>query len=220
MSAGRARAMEGALGRLTAAAGASQAADLKRSGEQMRGKADSVQRALPPSSSNEDFMDRDDGPPVDKRRRKGDASPAEASTEVLDGSKRPPRPIRTTEAAPIRTGQQDQTGEGEVTLRRCLHLLQFGDKDLTERPAHIMQELVPTQLFAERPKQKRTASKWGSDTVRADRWANSGGVSGAHDYFPDGQSIGARGVRKRYGRIVRATLPCVNRQPQTPLLLC
>ena len=70
------------MGRLTAAAGANQAEDLKRSGEQMRGKADSVQRALPPSSSNEDFMDRDDGPPVDKRRRKGDASPAEASTEV------------------------------------------------------------------------------------------------------------------------------------------
>jgi hypothetical protein len=193
----------------------------KRSAEEMVTSGGSsgaaVTKPLPPSSSNEDFMDMERNDSIDgKRRRVGSASPAQASTEVADGSKRPSRPIRTTEAAPIR-GQADE-GEGEVTLRRCLHLLQFGDQELTERPAHILQELVPTQLFAERPKQKRTASKWGGETVRADRWANSGGVSGAHDYFPDGQSIGALGVRKRYGRIVRATLPCVSPKPRNAAL--
>ena len=181
----------------------------KRSGKRMASPVGaSGAAALPPSSSNEDFMDMENNGSADaKRRRFGAASPAEESAGVKDGSKRPSRPIRTTEAAPIRgTGEE---GEGEVTLLRCLHLLQFGDKELMERPAHIMQEVVPTQLFTERPKQKRTASKWGGETMRADRWANSGGVSGAHDYFPEGQSKGAVGVRKRYGRIVRATLPCV-----------
>jgi hypothetical protein len=180
----------------------------KRSAKQLEDEAEnSEEHHLLPSSSTEDFMDTDQMSPAEKRRRVGDASLAEASTEVLDGSKRPARPIRTTEAAPVRTGQLEQGGEGEVTLRRCLHLLQFGDKELTERPAHITDELVHTQLFAERPKQKRTASKWGDDGIRADRWANSGGVSGAHDYFPDGKTSGKLGVRKRYGRIVRATLP-------------
>jgi hypothetical protein len=182
--------------------------------------------SLLPSSSNEDSMDRDDEPSANKRRRMVDASPAEASTEVVDGCKRSPNPIHTTRAATIRTGQQDGSGEGEVTLRRCLHLLQFGDKDLTERPARIMQEHVPMLLFAERPKQKRTASKWGSAVQQADRWVNSRAL----DYFPDGQNVGARGVRKRYGRIVRGkyarnsaerrqTLPCVNFQPHCSLLL-
>ena len=164
----------------------------KRSAEQPLHRVDSAQRPLLlSSSSTEDFMDTDQmSPSVDKRRRLGDAVFAEASTQVVDGSKRPARPIRTTEAAPIPTGQHGQCGEGEVTLRRCLHLLQFGGKELKERPAHITEELVHTQLFVERPKQKRTASKWGDDGLRADRWANSGGVSGAHDFFPDGKSSG------------------------------
>jgi hypothetical protein len=179
-----------------------------RSAKQLENEAESsVEHQLLPSSSTEDFMDTDQRSPAEKRRRVGDASPTDASTKVLDGSKRPARPIRTTEAAPVRTGQLEEGGEGEVTLRRCLHLLQFGDKELTERPAHIIEELVHTQLFAERPKQKRTANKWGDEGIRADRWANSGGVSGAHDYFPDGKTSGKLGVRKRYGRIVRATLP-------------
>ena len=179
----------------------------KRSAEQLQGKGSTGAQELTPSSSTEDFMDKAQMSPTEKRRRVGEASPAEASTEVVDGSKRPARPIRTTEAAPVRTGQHDGSGEGEVTLRRCLHLLQFGDKDLTERPANIEEELVPTQLYAEHPKQKRTANKWGDEGIRPDRWANSGGVSGAHDYFPDGKTAGKVGVRKRYGRIVRANLP-------------
>ena len=122
-----------------------------------------------------------------------------------DGSKRPTQPIRTTEAAPITNN--DEVREGEITLRRCLYLLQHGDPDLTERPAHLMERSIPTQLFAETPKQKRTVNRWGGQTGRPDRWANSGGVSGAHDYFPDGQKPGAFGVRKRYGRVTRPQLP-------------
>ena len=179
------------------------------------GKAQRLE--LHPSSSSEDFMEcltpsnDDTAAPVRKRRRV--ASKAAASTKVLDGSQRPACPIRTTEAAPAQargSGQESAGSEGEVTLRRCLHLLQFRDQDLSARPARILQEIVPAQLFAEWPKKKRAVSKVGGDEVmRADRWANSGGVSAAHDYFPDGQSPGALGVRKRYGRIVRASLPCV-----------
>ena len=162
--------------------------------------------SLTSSDSAEDFS----AGGIQKRRR---TSHSDLPKAEIDGSKRPAQPIRTTEAAPIRCGSQEDQPEGEVTLVRCLHLLRHGDKDLRERPANILQELVPTQLFAETPKQKRTASRWGSDTVKADRWANSGGVSGSHDYFPGAQAPGEYGVRKRYGRIVRATLPYAPRPP-------
>ena len=115
-------------------------------------------------------------------------------------------------AAPSR-----QDAAAEVTLQVCLHLLQNNDSNLQERPAHISEEVDPYLLFLESPKQKRTAAKWGGVAGRIDRWANSGGVSGAHDYFPSGSTgLDASGVRKRYGRIVRQGMPCA--PPPPPLL--
>ena len=100
---------------------------------------------------------------------------------------------------------------GEITLEKCLQLLLTRSPQLQERPAHLNDLDAPYALFMEAPKQKRTASKWGAavgaGANRADRWANSGGVSGAHDYFVAGQTVGATGVRKRYGRIVRPNQP-------------
>ena len=96
----------------------------------------------------------------------------------------------------------------EITLQVCLHLLQDRSEQLLERPPHITQDVSPYMLFMETPKQKRTAGKWGGlGGGRIDRWANSGGVSGAHDYFPSAKPDACIGVRKRYGRIVRVGLP-------------
>lgn len=72
----------------------------------------------------------------------------------------------------------------EVTLQVCARLLRQRDGSLAERPASIAGDVDPYLLFMERPKQKRTASKWNGREKKIDRWANSGGISGAHDYFP------------------------------------
>lgn len=99
-------------------------------------------------------------------------------------------------------------GAAEITLQVCLHLLQDRSGSLLERPPHITQDVNPYMLFMESPKQKRTAGKWGGlQGGRIDRWANSGGVSGAHDYYPSAKPDACVGVRKRYGRIVRVGLP-------------
>lgn len=104
--------------------------------------------------------------------------------------------------------QQDQTASSDITLQVCMQLLQNQDGSLQERPAHISEGVDPYLLFMETPKQKRTAGKWEGTAARIDRWANSGGVSGAHDYFPSTDAgLSALGVRKRYGRIVRQGKP-------------
>jgi hypothetical protein len=119
---------------------------------------------------------------------------------------RAPKPKKT----PATSGQVQtkQAASSEITLQVCLHLLQNHDRSLCERPAHISEEVDPYLLYMETPKQKRTASKWGGVATRIDRWANSGGVSGAHDYFLSAAAgLNSRGVRKRYGRIVRQGMP-------------
>ena len=78
--------------------------------------------SLTSSDSAEDFS----AGGIQKRRRTSHSDPPKAE---IDGSKRPAQPIRTTEAAPIRCGSEQDQPEGEVTLVRCLHLLRHGDKD-------------------------------------------------------------------------------------------
>jgi hypothetical protein len=68
---------------------------------------------------------------------------------------------------------------GEITLEKCLRILVMKPEGIPERPSHLNGLQAPYALYMEVPKQKRTASKWGSavDNAvnRADRWANSGG---------------------------------------------
>ena len=91
-----------------------------------------------------------------------------------------------------------QGASPEITLQVCMRLLQGPAHSLQERPPHITEEVNPYMLFMESPKQKRTAGKWsGLQGGRIDRWANSGGVSGAHDYFPSAKPEACVGVRKR-----------------------
>eukprot|EP01043_Picozoa_sp_COSAG02_P008836 COSAG02_NODE_290_length_25531_cov_75.132392_4_plen_837_part_00 len=112
--------------------------------------------------------------------------------------------VKKERKPPATSPHQDQAASSDITLQACMHLLQSHDGSLQERPAHISEEVDPYLLFMEAPKLKRTTSLWGGTAARIDRWANSGGVSGAHDYFPSaGAGRNALGVRKRYGRIVR-----------------
>ena len=153
-----------------------------------------------------------------KRRRtvparlRESADEREIDAEVNDGAPQPApyvqQPQIKTDPSGAPTSADGTPAATEITLQVCLHLLQDNSDNLMERPPHITEDVNPYMLFMESPKQKRTASKWaGLQGGRIDRWANSGGVSGAHDYFPSAKPGACVGVRKRYGRIVRVGLP-------------
>ena len=56
-------------------------------------------------------------------------------------------------------------------------------------------------MFKETPKRRRPHS---TKTHPLDKWYNTGGIKSASDRFPSTSNIG---LRKRYGKIVRAGLP-------------
>ena len=145
------------------------------------------------------------------KRRRTSSPHSRAAAELAhdpDDNVTAPLQASNSPGANLKGADAEVDGAPEITLQVCMRLLQDPAHGLQERPPHITEEVNPYMLFMESPKQKRTSGKWsGLLGGRIDRWANSGGVSGAHDYFPSAKPEACVGVRKRYGRIVRVGQP-------------
>ena len=95
---------------------------------------------------------------------------------------------------------EDKLGRDEdIDWRELVRLLQDASFTLGQRPDEILDDRIrPGLMFKEHPKRRREHS---TTTRPMDKWYNTGGIKSASDRFLSDSEVG---LRKRYGKVVRA----------------
>jgi hypothetical protein len=138
----------------------------------------------------------DDGTAAQPPSRKR-AAPSSRSNAPAGATGRKSNSKRAKSAG---TTPEDQLGRDEdIDWRQLVKLLQNADFTPGQRPDQIMDEnIIPGLMFKEHPKRRREHSTLSRPM---DKWYNTGGIKSASDRFLQDSEVG---LRKRYGKVVRA----------------